>query len=263
MNRTVDIVSEHCVWVDAGVLNHKLCDRNFDCEHCPLDAALREGSNACGEDEGGLSQSTVPFPEWDELPETLKPLLAPLRDLPLCDAARYSARHVWVRQTPSGTVRIGLDAFAARLLPDEAQLVTVANRSEVREGEAFGWVYAWNKTLPLPAPVSGVVICRSGEHLDSMHSLRRQPYGDGCLLTVSPAVGTLATARVHSPSAHSRRIQRHESSIAARLLRSMERHGAGDIGLCLNDGGAPVSSLAEMLGPEGYWKLICGYIGGE
>jgi glycine cleavage system H lipoate-binding protein len=263
MNRKFDTLNEQCVWVDAGVLNYKLCDRCFDCEHCPLDAALRDSSASCGEEERGLTLSAVDFPGWEELPEALQSLLAPLHTLPLCDAARYSARHVWVRQTTSGMVRLGLDAFAAALLPEDAQLVTVANRSELREGEAFGWVYAWNKTLPLPAPVSGVVICRSDEHLDSMHTLRHEPYGDGCLLTVSPAVGTLATARVHSPSAHSRRIQRHESSIAARLLRTMERHGAGEIGLCLNDGGTPVSSLAEMLGPEGYWKLICGYIGGE
>lgn len=32
---------EHCVWMRAGVVTYKLCDRDFDCEHCPLDAALR------------------------------------------------------------------------------------------------------------------------------------------------------------------------------------------------------------------------------
>lgn len=262
MNRETDTLCERCVWVDAGVLNYKLCDRGFDCEHCPLDAALRDNNAACGEDEHGLSLSTVPFPEWDDLPDELQPLLAPLHDIPLCDAARYSARHVWVRQTASGMVRIGLDAFAARLLPEHAQLVTVANRSEVREGEAFGWVYAWNKTLPLPAPVSGVVVCRRGEHTDSMNKLRASPYTDGCLLTLSPAVGTLATAKVYTPASHARRIQRHEASIAGRLRRTLEE-GIDRVGICLNDGGAPVASLPDLLGHERYWKLISGYIGGE
>ncbi|MBR9976157.1 MAG: hypothetical protein KFF77_11295 [Bacteroidetes bacterium] len=262
MNKEIDIVSEHCVWVDAGVLNYKLCDRGFDCEHCPLDAALRDDNSVCGEDEQGLSLSTVPFPEWDDLPDILQPLLMPLREIPICDAARYSSRHVWVRQTAAGMVRIGLDAFAVGLLPENAQLVTVANRSEVREGEAFGWVYAWNKTLPLPAPVSGVVICRSGEHIDSMDKLRTSPYTDGCLLTLSPAVGTLATARVYSPAVHARRIQRHETSMTARLRRTLEE-GIDRVGLCLNDGGTPVASLPELLGRERYWKLVSGYIGGE
>ena len=29
-----------CVWMDAGVVNYKLCDRAYDCERCPLDQAL-------------------------------------------------------------------------------------------------------------------------------------------------------------------------------------------------------------------------------
>jgi hypothetical protein len=29
-----------CVWMDAGVVNYKLCDRGFDCDRCPLDQAL-------------------------------------------------------------------------------------------------------------------------------------------------------------------------------------------------------------------------------
>ncbi|HYW69484.1 MAG TPA: hypothetical protein VE961_00530 [Pyrinomonadaceae bacterium] len=32
--------SLYCVWMDAGVVNYKLCDRSYDCERCPLDQAL-------------------------------------------------------------------------------------------------------------------------------------------------------------------------------------------------------------------------------
>ena len=32
--------SIRCVWMDAGVVNYKLCDRGYDCERCPLDQAL-------------------------------------------------------------------------------------------------------------------------------------------------------------------------------------------------------------------------------
>ncbi len=31
-----------CIWMLAGVLTYRLCDREYDCERCPLDAALRE-----------------------------------------------------------------------------------------------------------------------------------------------------------------------------------------------------------------------------
>jgi hypothetical protein len=32
---------ERCVWMQAGVVGYKLCDREFDCDRCPFDAALR------------------------------------------------------------------------------------------------------------------------------------------------------------------------------------------------------------------------------
>ena len=30
-----------CIWMQAGVLSCWICDLQLDCEHCPLDAALR------------------------------------------------------------------------------------------------------------------------------------------------------------------------------------------------------------------------------
>lgn len=30
-----------CVWMRAGVIRFWLCDRNFDCDNCPLYAALK------------------------------------------------------------------------------------------------------------------------------------------------------------------------------------------------------------------------------
>ena len=30
-----------CVWMTAGVVAYKICDRSFDCENCPLDIKNR------------------------------------------------------------------------------------------------------------------------------------------------------------------------------------------------------------------------------
>jgi glycine cleavage system H lipoate-binding protein len=259
MSVIIDTSNDNCVWVNAGVLNYKLCDRDFNCEHCPLDAALRDRTNGATDDDSMLSITTVDFPDWEQVPTEIQPLLEPLHFLELCQSARYSANHVWVRLLPSGMVRMGLDSFAAALLPDDAQLVTVAHNTVLREGEAFGWVYAWNQTLPLPAPISGTVLCRNRERLDSVSQLRSNPYRDGCLLTISPTVGTLASAKVYSPATHSGRTQRHCQAVLAKVTRVLSD---SDIGICLNDGGAPVQTLTEMLGPERTWKLVKHFIGG-
>ncbi len=260
MSVIIDTSCENCVWVGAGVLRYRLCDRSFDCEHCPLDAALRDHESGCIDDDATLTETRIDFPEWEQLPEENRPFLNPLRSLPLCQDARYSAHHVWVRLLTSGMLRIGLDSFAAALLPDDAQLVTVAHDTLLREGDAFGWIYAWNRTLPLPTPVSGKVVHRNGIRVDSIGVLRRSPYRDGALLTLSPGAGALATAHVYPPATHGKRVQRNCRSLAARVSRAMTKP---ELGVCLNDGGQPVTSLEQMLGTERYWKLIAHFIAGD
>jgi len=49
-------LSPACVWMRAGVIRFWLCDRDFDCEHCPLDAALRSRSWS-SPDDAPLSDS--------------------------------------------------------------------------------------------------------------------------------------------------------------------------------------------------------------
>jgi hypothetical protein len=38
--------TQACVWMAAGVIRFWLCSRDFECDDCPLDAALRGGAAA-------------------------------------------------------------------------------------------------------------------------------------------------------------------------------------------------------------------------
>ena len=35
---------DKCVWMESGVVSYKLCDFEYNCEACPFDRALREGT---------------------------------------------------------------------------------------------------------------------------------------------------------------------------------------------------------------------------
>ena len=35
---------DKCVWMESGVVTYKLCDFEYNCEACPFDQALREGT---------------------------------------------------------------------------------------------------------------------------------------------------------------------------------------------------------------------------
>jgi glycine cleavage system H lipoate-binding protein len=251
---------KQCIWVAAGVLSYKLCDRGFRCEHCPLDAALRDSDASCHEEAADLEIRNVALPEKDEIPDSITPLLAPFLSVPVCQNAQYSAHHIWVRALPSGMLQCGLDAFAANLLPSEAQIVVVANNTELREGENFGWVYGGSHAIPLSAPVSGTVVCRNNKLHTTDDGLRAAPYRQGVIVTIFPAAGALAHARLSSPRNHARRIRKRARLLTERLTREL---ASPAIGPCLNDGGEPVATLAQFLGDEKYWALLDQFIGGE
>ena len=95
--KTVPVSGSLCVWMSAGLLTYKLCDRDFDCDHCPLDAALRGRHR----DSDGVVPLSGP---------SLSDMLFPADLL-------YSAGHCWVgRMSNGGKLRCGLDAFAAALI---------------------------------------------------------------------------------------------------------------------------------------------------
>jgi hypothetical protein len=39
--RLIPESKKKCVWMEAGLVSYKICDRNFECESCPLDYGLR------------------------------------------------------------------------------------------------------------------------------------------------------------------------------------------------------------------------------
>lgn len=76
-----------CVWVSAGLLSHHICDRDFDCDHCPLHLALSPVAGRKGQEKA--------FWPKDRL---------------------YSNQHFWLKQMSGTTARLGLTEMAVQLL---------------------------------------------------------------------------------------------------------------------------------------------------
>ena len=130
----------------------------------------------------------------------------------------------------------------------------------MREGDEFGWVYGGSHTLPLPAPVSGTVVCKNTTLRGDLRPVRQAPYGRGSVITLSPETGALAHAHLSSPRNHARRIRKRARMLTDRVTRAV---ASPDIGPCLNDGGLPVADIASLLGEDRFWRLLEKFIGGE
>jgi glycine cleavage system H lipoate-binding protein len=90
--------------------------------------------------------------------------------------------HSWVRMESGGEVRIGLDAFASRLLGrlDIVDL-PLMGKPLAREKDSIGLGrQAWRTNLL--SPVKGVVTAANAQVLERPNLVQEDPYGDGWLL---------------------------------------------------------------------------------
>lgn len=236
-----------CLWMSAGLVSYKLCDRDFDCEHCPFDAALR-----------GSPQEALAFEGDGGAPAAGPPFAFPAD-------RRYGDGHTWVQlRTPEdgedGRARIGLDAFAAAL----AMPVHRLHRGDgdgclAHAGAPLGELELEGGLLPVARPVAGKVRAWNPLWKDGASGggqpLAASPYGDGWIAEVALAdpreLDALATAE-GAREAALLDLRRFRRRAALHLLAA----DAAATGPTLPDGGRVLTDLRAILGPRRYLELL-------
>jgi glycine cleavage system H protein len=226
--------AQPCLWMTAGVVTYKLCDRDFDCEHCPFDAALR----------GRVEVAPAGRRATGDLPPWTFP-----------DDRAYTSGHLWLTGGGgSSPLRLGLDAFAAVLL----------GRARRVRGSPPGRALAAHETLceidleagllRLAAPFAARVVRSNGALSSDPHLVITSPYEEGWLVEMEAAENPAAFS--HLLTAESAREQ------ACLDLRHFRRRVAlhllddSTLGPTLPDGGVPLTDLRQILGGPRYLALL-------
>jgi glycine cleavage system H protein len=211
-----------CIWMTAGVLAYRLCDRNYDCDACPLDAALRGGPVA----QGAQRVAALTFPE----------------------DCLYHRGHGWIRREEGGTAVFGLDALAARLLAPAGSIVLPAEGAELTAGGPACWIREDGELIPVQAPVSGVVLSTNTEVQQDPSLLVRSPYARGWLLRIRLAQpGRLPAGLMDGAAAGQQ---------AREAMTRIRDQAVSGLGATLPDGGDLVQTLRRVLGIARYARLI-------
>jgi glycine cleavage system H lipoate-binding protein len=244
-----------CVWVEAGVIGSKLCDMDFDCEKCPLDLALRQGFRGPREEVEGVG---LPSPthadgagaeiQKEEIREKIiSSFFRQLEQCSLRDDRYYFRSHTWVQDGNRRSAAIGVDDFAAKLLPHSNSIVFPSARSHVQQGEYCSWLVGSEGTIAFVSPVTGL-------------------YGMPDLVRTSPyEKGWLARIELEKYQADMKKLLPRISANAQcrkdieRLRRQLFVHSWADVpiaGTTLFDGGRCVENVQSLLGLRKYVELI-------
>lgn len=229
-----------CVWMSAGLIRYRLCDRDYECESCPLDAALHP----------------EPPPE--------------LRHRAYVSAAeaagavpgdrRYSAGHTWVQRLGEDPTicRLGIDAFAAAIIGVARGVRAGSADRSLARGDLVCDLDVGLGLLALGAPVGGLLVRTNPALEESPGEVIQDPYGAGWLAQIAGVDPTELRRLCGGDVAREQTradLTRFRRTVALRLFQSL---GVGEVGWL--GMGQRLTDLREMLGPEGYLELVARFV---
>jgi glycine cleavage system H protein len=217
-----------CVWMTAGLVTYKLCDRNYSCETCVFDAVLSGRSPAVDSASSGAQ-----LVRWEFPPDR-----------------QYHVSHGWVQVIGEAQVRYGIDVFAVRLLEQVTALVLPAVRSSLQSGLPACWVMEPGNVVPLAAPVSGTVHRINEKVQDDPAIVMRSPYDEGWLLELQREGGW----QRGQPGLLSAEEIKRQTSIQLNELRQVNRDAT--VGPTLSNGGEPIENIRLLVGPQRHRQIV-------
>ena len=192
-----------------------------------------------GIDSLRLRRQRASVPALAALPVAVRP-----EDFVVPAGLFLSPGHTWARLEPDGSLLVGVDDFATRILGRIDRLEVASQWAEVEREDAAVVLHQNRKSVAFAAPVEGTVTAINTEALLRPARVRTDPYGAGWLLRLRPRrlASELRELRIGEEA---RGWLRDE---VERLGEFLSRQIPADaVGATLADGGLPVSDVLEQL----------------
>lgn len=248
-----------CVWVLSGVLSYRLCDRDYDCEHCELHHALSgdKGHSSCKRRSvltEGSSAGSYLSDSWEAAAAGahLSHLLSGCRlylDRPYCPP------HFWLTQTAEDLVTVGLDGTLLRFLQPVKRIVLPSPGIRLDRKQPCGWIAREHIAVPLRMPIAGEVVETNERYVEAAQPWTLEERDDW-LFRIRPSepladVDSLLTDE-DTLAWHAERL----GVVRRYLMAVLAPEVPAGLGTVMADGGAPELRLEEVLGTEDYRNLI-------
>ncbi len=260
-----------CVWMTAGVLTYQLCDRQGDCEHCPLDLALNPftrnrpaepASTHTADPASGRPVEQVPAHpaeahpgEPEEAPATSNPIpSSPLRRDRLYD--RQGCWIMWTDRAVKGDplVRVGLEPGFAGALRAPRSVIHTEPESVIQRGDTNVWITTEGGTFGIIAPLSGTMYEANGDLPENPGFLSARPMDEGWLYSLVIPARSVEFHALLSAGIAARLFDERTRRFQEALLHALREAGA--VWPVLDNIDLMLQGVVDTLGPERYFALL-------
>lgn len=260
-NRVIPDDERNCIWVDAGLLSYKLCDRKFECDECPLDEALRRHQGYKGEEIRTSRTDNIHSADPPVTPpgRSLESLVSDFTFAPvpytLPVDRLYSRNHLWAMRIENNLYRLGFDQFVARLVEISDEFVVAQPETNITVNDPCAWVLCENLTVAVRSPLSGRIRKTNLLLNGSAAKLGEDFYGAGWICEVTVDEKTDPTKRLFTGAEMSQSSTGQFIDFRRELLHDLES-SVPPIGITLADGGMRPNNLRDLVGPQKYIAFL-------
>jgi glycine cleavage system H lipoate-binding protein len=99
----------------------------------------------------------------------------------------YAPNHTWLHRRAGGTLELGVDDLAQRLLPSVTAVELPRPGTTVARGETIAVLHGGGRAVRIPAPLAGTISGVNAAVLRDPALVKREGYGRGWLVVVAPA----------------------------------------------------------------------------
>ncbi len=215
---------KRCIWMDAGVVQFKLCDKDFDCLSCQFDQAMSESASQNlahrqpGRITGPQKGTAIPWQKkmhqrfgerrkcplmksnlchqcsFDELlDEQFDLFLAPQKPrvhevfgIRVSTSNFLHRGHAWVALESAARARLGLDDFSQKVLGPATEFTLPKIGQPIKANKPLVTLNRQGEAAKVLAPLSGVIEAVNPQVLEKPRLAHDDPYGKGWLFVVTP-----------------------------------------------------------------------------
>lgn len=249
-----------CVWMELGIVSYKICDRNFQCETCPLDIGLRGDCHLMNHPKQEILEKADSNINEQSFSRKHNKSLERLLKYKLDEYCHVHPGHSWVKVLNKNRVKIGIDDIVATTLGSIDSVILPLPGERIRRGSYCGQIIQFEQIFSIVSPISGQVLKVNKTLTSFPNKLTLDPLKKGWMLVIKPDNLDQDIEYCRSGdvllSWYLKEFKWLESKLSEGFNRKYD-----NIGITLADGGEVSRNLRNYLPKERYRHLVLSLLG--